>query len=84
MVKESYRCDSLRLDNMWPSYTGLTFELDLWVSHDFHPIRCAVNGSPVQRLGANRLLRNMTRHTATVGVLCLRDLKGMRILQQME
>ena len=64
--------------------TGLTFELDLWVSHDFHPIRCAVNGSPVQRLGANRLPRNMTRHTATVGVLCLRDLKGMRILQQME
>ena len=24
------------------------------------------------------------RHAATVGVLCLRDLKGMRILQQME
>ena len=38
--------------------TGLTFELKLCVSHDLHPIRCAVNGSHVRCLAANRLLRN--------------------------
>ena len=56
--------------------TGLTFELRLCVSHDLHPIKCAVNGSCVRYLAANRLLRNKgSGMHATVGVLCLRDLE---------
>ena len=62
--------------------TGLTFELKLCVSHDLHPIIWAVNGSHVRCLAANRLPRNKGR--GMQGVLCLRGLKGMRMLQQME
>ena len=53
----------------WTAGVGVTFELKLCVSH-------------VQCLAASRLPRSRTQHAATMGVLCLRDLKGMQQMEQ--
>ena len=71
---------------------GLDYWTDLWTK-----IVCITWPPPNQMcwigslfdhglIAANRLPaeKQRTRHAATVGVLCLRDLKGMCILQQME
>ena len=54
----------------WTAGVGVTFELKLCVSH-------------VQCLAASRLPRSRTQHAATMGVLCLRDLKGMQQMEQL-